>query len=116
MRSLEISYDQVAADPSVCLKAPLSNKRGMDGSLLVWEGRQSKKDLKSPLFRVYIDSMGLFEYYRFNKMLNQWTRIPTLKKRKFFKPSSERNEQVVQIEMYKGNRVVRRHNGSSQEI
>lgn len=108
MRSpLEITYDEVVANPGICRDNPMG-RPDWNGNVTLWEGRQNAKDLRSPIFRVVLTKSGVYEFYKFDKRYNEWRKIPALEPRRFFR---RKNDKVpkgrVRVEVFANGRVKR---------
>lgn len=98
---LEVTYDEVQANPWVCENNPLASRPDVLGNLTLWEGLQNPKDKSSPVFRVIKTKMGSLRFDRFNKRDNEWRMVPELPKRRFFRRKSEGVELgVIRIELF----------------
>jgi hypothetical protein len=110
---LEITYDEVVANPYICEENPMGRRPDWDGSILLWEGRQNPKDLQSANYRVTMNKDRSLRFARFDKRHNEWVPVPGLEPRRFFRRKDDAGPApgVIRIEVFSDGRVKRTPNG-----
>lgn len=109
MRSpIEVTYDEVVANPYVCESNPMGRRPYYDGSVLLWEGREDPKNLSSSEYRVVMEKNRKLHFYKLNKRFDEWVEIPALEpRRRWFRKAENPPPGVIRIEVFADGRTKR---------
>lgn len=91
---IEVTYDEIFANPRLCENNPLDARPDIMGSIILWEGHKDPKNLRSPVFKIVKTKENKLEFYRYDKRESRWVQEQELKENKkwFGRPKREEDE------------------------
>lgn len=71
---LEVTFRQIRSNPRLTVSNPVTTPNFL-GNTILWEGRKSQRDRKSPLLRVIKNKHNKIALFKFMKMTNEWRKV-----------------------------------------